>query len=97
MIKVNEILFDIDSYLDGEVFMCEDARDVMLEDIYGLIKICVNNGYIAVIKPFEKDIVQVQFEKDSRLSNSPMWVTQEEKSKIIKMRIDADEWGKKLP
>lgn len=97
MTKVNEILFDTDNYLDGETIMLEEAREAMLEDIYDLIKICVNNGYAAVIKPFEKDIVAVQFEKDSALSNSPMWLTQEEKNKLIKMRIDRDEWSLKLP
>ena len=96
MNKVNEILFDIDNYLD-EGMTIEDARKQMLADIFREVQLLINNGYVTVIKPFEKDIVQVQFEKDSRLSNSPMWVTQEEKSKIIKMRTDADDWSLKLP
>lgn len=96
MNRVNEILFDIDNYLDGETFT-DEARDLMSKDISREIQLLINNGYVAVIRPFEKDIVAVQFDKDCRLSNSPMWVTQEEKSKIIKMRIDADEWSKKLP
>lgn len=97
MEPVNVILFDTDNYLDGGVFMLEEAREFMLEDIYDLIKICINNDYVAVIKPFEKDIVQVQFNRDSALSSSPMWLTHEEKNKIIKMRTDKDEWSLKLP
>ena len=96
MNRVNEILFDIDNYLD-EGMTAEGARKQMLADIFREVQLLINNGYVTVIKPFEKDIVQVQFEKDSRLSNSPMWVTQEEKSKIIKMRTDIDEWSLKLP
>lgn len=96
MNRVNEILFDIDNYLD-EGMTTEEARKQMLADIFREVQLLINNGYVTVIKPFEKDIVQVQFEKDSRLSNSPMWVTQEEKSKIIKMRTDIDEWSLKLP
>ena len=96
MNRVNEILFDIDNYLD-EGMTIEEARKQMLADIFREVQLLINNGYVTVIKPFEKDIVQVQFEKDSRLSNSPMWVTQEEKSKIIKMRTDIDEWSLKLP
>lgn len=96
MTKVNEILFDADNYLNDEFFMLEEAREFMLKDIYDLIKICINNGYAVVVRPLEKDIIPVQFEKDCTL-NSPMWLTQEEKNKIIKMRIDRDEWSKKLP
>lgn len=96
MTKVNEILFDIDNYFDEEITI-EGARKQMLTDIFREVQLLINNGYITVVKPFEKDIVQVQFEKDSRLNNSPMWVTQEEKSKIIKMRTSADEWSLRLP
>lgn len=96
MAAVNEILFDIDNYLDEETFT-DEARDLMIKDISREIQLLINNGYVAVIRPFERDIVQVQFDKDSRLSNSPMWVTQKEKNKIIKTRVDADEWSKKLP
>lgn len=96
MNKVNEILFDIGNYLD-EGIAIEEARKQMLADILREVQLLINNGYVTVIKPFEKDLIQVQFEKDSRLSNSPMWVTQEEKSKIIKMRTDADDWSLKLP
>lgn len=96
MNKVNEILFDIGNYLGDETFI-DEARDLMSRDISREIQLLINNGYIAVIRPFEKDIVQVQFDKDCRLSNSPMWVTQEEKIKIIKMRTDADDWSLKLP
>lgn len=95
--KINKVVFDVDNYLDGGAFMLEEAREFMLEDIYDLIKICVNNDYIAVITPFEKDIVQVQFEKDSVSGNSPMWLTSEEKNKIIRARVDKDEWSLKLP
>ena len=96
MIKVNEILFDTGNYLDEDT-LAEEAREQMLDDIFRQVQLLINNGYVAVIKPFERDIVQVQFEKDSRLSNSPMWVTQEEKNKIIKMRTDACERSLKLP
>lgn len=96
MTKVNEILFDIDNYLDEETFT-DEARDLMVKDISREIQLLINNGYVAVIRPFERDIVQIQFDKDSRLSNSPMWVTQEEKSNIIKTRVDADNWSLKLP
>ena len=96
MAAVNEILFDIDNYLDEETFT-DEARDLMIKDISREIQLLINNGYVAVIRPFERDIVQVQFDKDSRLNNSPMWVTQKEKNKIIKTRVDADEWSKKLP
>lgn len=96
MNKVNEILFDIDNYLD-EGMTIEEARKQMPTDIFREVQLLINNGYVTVVKPFEKDIVQVQFEKDSRLSNSPMWVTQEEKNKIIKMRTDTDDWSLKLP
>ena len=96
MINVHEILFDADCYLDDET-LAEEAREQMFEDIFKEVELLINNHYTTVIKPFERTLVKVQFDKESSITLSPMWVTPAERRKLIDMRVQEEERSLKLP
>lgn len=96
MINVHEILFDADCYRDEET-SAEEAREQMLEDIFKEVELLINNHYTAVIRPFERTLVKVQFEKDSSATLSPIWATPAERRKLVEMRLQEEERSLKLP
>jgi hypothetical protein len=96
MINVHEILFDADYYRDEET-SAEEAREQMLDDIFKEVELLINNHYTAVIRPFERTLVKVQFEKDSRATLSPIWATPSERRKLVEMRLQEEERSLKLP
>lgn len=96
MINVHEILFDADYYRDEET-SAEEAREQMLEDIFKEVELLINNHYTAVIRPSERTLVKVQFEKDSGVTLSPIWATPTERKKLVEMRLQEEERSLKLP
>ena len=96
MINVHEILFDADYYRDEET-SAEEAREQMLEDIFKEVELLINNHYTAVIRPFERTLVKVQFDKDSSATLSPIWATPAERRKLVEMRLQEEERSLKLP
>ena len=88
MINVHEILFDADYYCDEET-SAEEAREQMLEDIFKEVEL--------LIRPFERTLVKVQFDKDSSATLSPIWATPAERRKLVEMRLQEEERSLKLP
>ena len=98
--KINEVIFDVDSYLDEETSLSA-AQDLMYYDIGQFIRILTKNKYVVTVWRLDEDLIKLEFNFDNTQFKSyaiyPIWVTKEEHNMIEEARKKEGERMLKLP
>lgn len=98
--KINEVIFDVASYLDEEISLSE-ARDLMYNDIGQFIRMLMKNKYVVTVWGLDEDLLKLEFNFDNTQFKShaiyPIWVTKEEHGMIEEERKKEDRRMLKLP
>lgn len=106
--KINELIFDVTSYLDEEgvspvheEISLSEARDLMYDDIGQFIRMLMKNKYVATVWGLDEDLMKLEFNFDNNQFKShaiyPIWVTKEEHNMIEEARKKEEERMLKLP